>query len=187
GEREGQRRAGSGERAGHRAAAERARRQQDDLPLVHVGRQALGQVVVAGRGDRRDHDLGAGDRLGEIGRHARQARAARAALGGQGDRGVLRQRAQGLRGTAPETNRVAGQREVGGGRESAVAGAEDGDVHAIAPVAWSSAIFTFEYLSRRVRISLVCSPRRGGGVTSRPIVRSILIGVPGGCVLPWGG
>src|SRR4029450_3071584 len=112
---------------------------------------------------------------------------ARAPLGGQGDRRVLRQRSEGLRGPAPEADRVAGEREVRGGRESAVARAEHRDVHAIAPVAWSSAIFTLEYLSTRLKISLVCSPRRGGGVTSRPIAPSILIGVPSVCVLPWRG
>src|SRR5262249_34829560 len=92
-----------------------------------------------------------------------------------------------LRRASPQANRVAGEGEVGRGREPAVARTEDRDVHAMAPVAWSSAIFTVEYLSTRARISLVCSPRRGGGATSSPIAPSILTGVPRVCVLPWRG
>src|SRR5207245_2682321 len=145
-----------------------------------------GPALVSAASSASTHGRAAGNRSASRAKVC-LPREAGAALGGQHDRGVLRQRPEGRRAAAPEPNAVAGEREVGGGREAAVARAEDGDVHAIAPVAWSSAIFTFEYLSTRARISLVCSPSRGGGVISRPIAPSILTGVPSVCVLPWRG
>src|SRR5262249_13068908 len=178
---------GAGERAGDGVAAERSGREHDDLPVVHVRRQALREIVVAGRGDRRDHDLGAGQRFCDVGGGAREARRAGASLGGERDRGTARRRSRRLRGARPRADRMPGRGEARSGRDPAVARAENRDVHAMAPVAWSSAIFTLEYLSTRARISLVCSPRRGGGATSNPIAPSILTGVPRVCVFPWRG
>src|SRR5207249_5828804 len=180
-------RAGAGERARDGIAAERPGCEEDSLAIVPVRRQALGELVVAGRGDRRDHDLGAREGLTEIGRRPRQPRRPCPPLGREGDRGVARQRPERRRGPAPQADRVAGECQVGRRREASMARAEDRNVHAMAPVAWSSAIFTFEYLSTRARISLVCSPSRGGGATSKPIAPSILTGVPSVGIFPWRG
>src|SRR5262249_25773267 len=162
-------------------------RGREDLAAVPVRRQAFGRLGVARRGNRGDDDLGARERLAEIGRRSREPRRPRSPVGGERDRRIAGERSQGLGRSCPQADRVARERQGGCHRESAVARAGGGDGPATAPGGWSSAIFTFEYLSTRARISLVCSPRRGGGATGRPIAPSILTGVPRVCVLPWRG
>ena len=92
---------------------------------------------------------------------------------------------------------MTGEGEVRRGRESAVARAEDRDVHAMAPVAWSSAIFTFGMLLMLeggappylFTIPLLWSLAGGSAavfILRTPEDVSLLIaGVVGSCMLVW--
>src|SRR5207244_6277506 len=90
-------------------------------------------------------------------------------------------------GATPEPDAVTGQREIGRRRASAVARAQDHDLHATTPEARSSAILAVEYLSNPPRTASVCSPSIGAGSTSRPIAPSTLTGVPSAGSFPWTG
>src|SRR5207245_4892741 len=137
--------------------------------------------------ERRDQDLRALDGLAEVRRGALEARRSVPPFGLERDRRVVGERAERVGGATPEPHAVTGQREIGRRRASAVARAQDRDLHATTPEARSSAILVVEYLSNPPRTASVCSPSFGAGSTSRPIAPSTLTGVPSAGSFPWTG
>src|SRR5438445_6014880 len=187
GERQRQRATGARDRPRHRVAAERSRREQDDLSVVEARGQALGEVLVARRGQRRDQDLRALDRLAEVRRGALEARRSVPPFRLERDRRVVGERAERVGGATPEPHAVTGQREIRRRRASAVARAQARGLHATTPGARTAAVLAVEYLSNSPRTASVCSPSFGGGGTSRPIAPSTLTGVPSAGSFPWTG
>src|SRR2546430_2268521 len=126
-------------------------------------------------------------RRAEVRRGALEARRSGPPLRLERDRRVVGERAERVGGATPEPHAVTGQREIRRRRASAVARAQDRDLHATTPEARSSAILAVEYLSNPPRTASVCSPSFGGGGTSRPIAPSTLTGVPSAGSFPWTG
>jgi hypothetical protein len=62
--------AGGADDLRHREAAEAARRQEDDLATGEMRRERAGDVVLRGRGQRNDDQLGAGDGGTDVGGRA---------------------------------------------------------------------------------------------------------------------
>ena len=132
---EGERHPGSGARdlARHHVRAERSRSQEHDLTLGQMSAEAAGDIFMSRRRRRDDDHVGAGHRFDEIRGDRSEHGLGGRPLGHQRDAAGPTHRLQ-RRGIAPpQTHGVSREREVGGHGVTAVAAAEDCDLHLITP------------------------------------------------------
>ncbi len=146
GHRQRQRLAGARDLPRDHERAEGGGAEQHDLPLGEDAGEPPAEVLVGRRGQRRDHDVGVAHGLAEIRRRLVQARGPLALIRRQRD--ALRERAEILRAPAPEPHAVAGQRQVGRGREGAMTAAEDSDIHRLASIFAASPRLRLRLLKR---------------------------------------
>ena len=112
--------------------AERAGRQEHDLPVGQMRRERARDVVLRGRGRRAEDQFGIAHGLGDVGRDQRRLRLVPPAKILHRDGAARRVvRLDGLGVAPPQPHVVAGERHVARRRERAVAAAEDRDAHQV--------------------------------------------------------